>query len=86
MAAGCVSTKSVEYVPPPPPQLLAPDISLLKECLGPVRLPKGTITQRDVERLWITDRKALIDCGKRHKALRDYYYERDKRIREGRTL
>lgn len=70
----------------PPPQLLEPDLSVLKDCLGPTRLPKGTLTQRDVERLWITDRKALIDCGKRHKALRDYYQERDKAIREGRVL
>lgn len=66
--------------------MLEPDLSVLKDCLGPVRLPKGVITQRDVERLWITDRKALIDCGKRHKALRDFYHERDKAIREGRTL
>jgi hypothetical protein len=73
-------------VPLPPPQLLEPDLSVLKDCLGPIRLPKGTLTQRDVERLWITDRKALIDCGKRHKALRDFYQERDKAIREGRAL
>lgn len=55
---------------------------MLVDCLGPVRLPDGVITQRDVERLWITDRKALIDCGKRHAALRDYYEERDAALRK----
>ncbi|TPM59364.1 anaerobic dehydrogenase [Mesorhizobium sp. B2-2-4] len=50
-------------------------------CLGPVRLPKGQLTQRDVERLWISDRKALIECGSRQKALRDYYHDRDAAIR-----
>ncbi|RJT32868.1 anaerobic dehydrogenase [Mesorhizobium waimense] len=50
-------------------------------CLGPVRLPSGELTQRDVERLWISDRKALINCGKRHAALRDFYHERDADLR-----
>ncbi|RWO20744.1 MAG: anaerobic dehydrogenase [Mesorhizobium sp.] len=50
-------------------------------CLGPARLPQGAITQRDVERLWISDRKALIQCGKRLKALRDFYQDRDAALR-----
>jgi len=85
-AAGCASTQSVKYVPAPPPQLLDPDLSVLKVCLGPTRLPEGAVRQRDVERLWITDRKALIECGERHKALRDYYQVRDQAIREGHDL
>ncbi|WP_210239500.1 MULTISPECIES: dehydrogenase [unclassified Mesorhizobium] len=78
-AAGCVSTQSIKVLPPP--TLSEPDRSLLVLCLGPVRLPKGQLTQRDVERLWISDRKALIECGSRQKALRDYYHDRDAAIR-----
>ncbi|TGR33663.1 anaerobic dehydrogenase [Mesorhizobium sp. M8A.F.Ca.ET.202.01.1.1] len=52
-------------------------------CLGPVRLPKGELKQGDVERLWISDRKALIQCGGRHKALRDFYHDRDAALRGG---
>ncbi|WP_172352671.1 dehydrogenase [Mesorhizobium sp. NZP2298] len=80
MAAGCVSTRSIN-VAPPPPQLSEPDRALVKACLGPVRLPKGELKQGDVERLWISDRKALIDCARRSKALRDFYAERDAAIR-----
>ena len=54
---------------------------MLIACLGPVRLPAGQLKQKDVERLWISDRKALIECGGRLKALRDYYADRDKAIR-----
>jgi hypothetical protein len=54
---------------------------LLIACLGPVRLPKGQLTQRDVERLWISDRRALIECGGRLKALRDFYADRDAALR-----
>jgi hypothetical protein len=50
-------------------------------CLGPVRLPKGELTQAAVEKLWISDRKALIECGRRNTALRDFYADRDKAIR-----
>lgn len=80
---GCVTTSRSISAPPPPPMLSEVDRTLLVDCLGPVRLPAGAITQRDVERLWITDRKALIDCGKRHAALRDYYLERDAALRRG---
>ncbi|TPJ86993.1 anaerobic dehydrogenase [Mesorhizobium sp. B2-5-12] len=58
-----------------------PDRSLLIACLGPVRLPKGELRQKDVERLWISDRKALLECGRRFGALRDFYADRDKAIR-----
>lgn len=82
MAAGCVSTQSIK-VSTPPPTLAEPDRVLIKACLGPVRLPKGELKQGDVERLWISDRKALIDCARRSKALRDFYAERDAAIRGG---
>ncbi|MBZ9659757.1 dehydrogenase [Mesorhizobium sp. ESP-6-4] len=74
---GCVSTRFISQ----PPALSDPDRTLVAECLGPVRLPKGALTQRHVERLWIMDRKALIECGRRHKALRDFYAERDAALR-----
>jgi hypothetical protein len=46
-----------------------------------VRLPKGELKQGDVERLWISDRKALIDCGRRLRGLKEFYAERDAAIR-----
>ena len=76
-AQGCGSTRYISV----PPQLTEPDRALVRDCLGPVRLPQGTLTQGDVERLWIGDRKALIECGRRHKALRDFYAERDAAVR-----
>jgi hypothetical protein len=39
------------------------------------------MTQRNIERFWTADRKALIDCGKRHAALADFYKDRDARLR-----
>lgn len=53
----------------------------MADCLGPVRLPKGELTQRTVERLWIKDRKALIECGRRLRGLKEFYAERDAAIR-----
>ena len=35
------------------------------------------MTQRDIERFWSRDRVSLVDCAKRHAALRDFYQERD---------
>ncbi|MFC3326190.1 dehydrogenase [Mesorhizobium cantuariense] len=79
-AAGCVSIPSDRFIATPP-VLSDPDRSLLIACLGPVRLPKGELKQTDVERLWISDRKSLIECGRRLKALRDFYHDRDAAIR-----
>ncbi|MER9188632.1 dehydrogenase [Mesorhizobium australicum] len=79
--AGCASTQSIN-VSVPPPQLDEPDRALVKDCLRPVRIVQdGVVVQRTVERLWISDRKALITCGKRFKALRDFYHDRDAAIR-----
>lgn len=49
----------------------------MKACEGVVDLPNRALTQRDVERLWIGDRKSLIQCSKRHKALADFIKQRD---------
>ncbi|TPK18348.1 anaerobic dehydrogenase [Mesorhizobium sp. B2-5-7] len=61
--------------------LADPDARLVAACLGPVRLPRGQLVQKDVERLWISDRKALIQCGRLHRALRDFYHHRDAQLR-----
>lgn len=49
-----------------------PDSALTKDCNLPVPLPDQPITQKMLEKLWISDRQALIDCGRRHKALGDF--------------
>lgn len=41
------------------------------------------MTQRDIERYWSRDRISLVDCGKRHDALTEYYVERDAALRGG---
>ncbi|WP_292325649.1 anaerobic dehydrogenase [Mesorhizobium sp.] len=43
------------------------------------------MTQITVERLWISDRKALIECGRSKKALHDFYQERDAAIVGGKV-
>ncbi|WP_318761829.1 dehydrogenase [Aminobacter niigataensis] len=78
MAAGCASTPFIR--PAVPPQLERADTTLTAACNRPVRLTVE-MTQRNIERLWTADRKALIDCGKRHGALVDFYNDRDARLR-----
>lgn len=56
---------------------------MLRECVPPARLPQRALTQRDVERFWITDRQSLIDCAKRKGALQDFYAERDRLVAGG---
>ena len=73
LTVGCVSTRSGSIVKPAPrPIILAPDSALTKGCDLPVLLPDQPITQRMLEKLWISDRKALLVCSKRHKALGDF--------------
>lgn len=43
------------------------DTRLRQKCAGTVRLPKGALTQAQIERLWKTDRLGLVKCGKLHK-------------------
>ncbi|WP_436118155.1 anaerobic dehydrogenase [Phyllobacterium sp. LjRoot231] len=61
------------------PIIAMPDSALLKGCNIPVLLPNKPLTQALVEKLWISDRQALIECGRRHKALGDFI----KKQREG---
>jgi len=60
-----------------------PDSALLRECGSPAALGDGPLTQAQVEDLWITDRAALLDCYRRHLALRNFVVDRDDRLRGG---
>jgi hypothetical protein len=67
-------------VPPKPPQLIKPDSALLLKCIGPVDIGTESLTQGQLERLWITDRERLLSCVRRHAALRDFYADRDAQL------
>ncbi|AGB71042.1 hypothetical protein [Rhizobium tropici] len=72
---------STRYVSPPPaPQLAKPDSALTKDCDAPVNIGDKALTQEQTENLWIPDRKALLECRRRHAALRDFYADRDSRL------
>jgi hypothetical protein len=73
--AGCTTTGTV--APPDRPRLDAPSAMSMQDCLLPVALPPGEMTQRDIERYWGTDRKHQVECAKRHAILRDYIIDRD---------
>lgn len=32
-------------------------------CARPVQIPSGWVSDAQIERLWRTDRQALLDCG-----------------------
>lgn len=49
-----------------------PDSELLKACERPGEIPNKPLVQRLVEKLWISDRKKLLDCAARQGALADY--------------
>ncbi|MBB6299891.1 anaerobic dehydrogenase [Rhizobium leucaenae] len=60
-----------------------PDSALTKDCDAPVNIGDKQLTQEQTENFWIPDRKALIECRRRHAALRDFYADRDKRLAGG---
>lgn len=80
LLAGCGTTQGIA-VPPPPPNLVQPDSRLTEDCPRPGVLPDRPLTQREAETLWRGDRGALVACGKRHAALRDFYADRDSALR-----
>ena len=51
-----------------PPRLDPVDLVLTRPCELPVPLPARDLTDREVVRLWGTDRKHLVDCANRHQA------------------
>lgn len=79
LAACSVSTKSIS--PVKPPVIAAPDSVLMKLCALPANIGNKSLTQEQVEDLWITDRTALLDCYRRHLALRNYIIDRDDALR-----
>jgi hypothetical protein len=79
LAACSVSTKSIS--PVKPPAIAAPDSALMKECSLPVNLGNKPLTQEQVEDLWIADRTSLLECYRRHLALRNYVIDRDDALR-----
>lgn len=81
LTACSVSTQSVN--PIKPPVLVAPDSRLLKTCGLPINLGAEALTQARVEELWASDRYALLDCYRRHLALRNYIVDRDDVLRGG---
>lgn len=81
LAACSVSTKSVKVIPVTRISLAAPDSALLRKCDLPVDLGSGALTRGQLERLWITDRAALLACGRRHGGLAEFIKERDDALR-----
>lgn len=55
-----------------------PPAKLTKNCRTPTDLPSRDLSAGEVERLWGDDRVSLIVCGRKHRALRDFYRNRDK--------
>ncbi|KRA58156.1 hypothetical protein [Rhizobium sp. Root651] len=81
LAACSVSTKFVS--PVKPPAIAAPDSALMKLCALPANIGNKPLTQEQVEDLWIADRVALLECYRRHLALRNYIVDRDDALRGG---
>lgn len=80
LVSGCVTTK--EYVPvAPPPLILTPiDSSLLSDCKLPIQLPEKNLSQKEAEKLWTVDRKDILDCMNKHKALVKVIKFRDEQL------
>lgn len=72
-----VSTRYVKAAP----QIVRPDAELMKACDLPVNLGENPIAQAQLEKLWITDRQRLLECYRRHLALRDFVVDRDDALR-----
>lgn len=53
----------------------------MKACALPANIGSKPLTQEQVEDLWITDRSSLLECYRRHLALRNYVIDRDDALR-----
>ena len=40
-----------------------PELAVTQKCKLPVSLPDRDLTQAEVEKFWMRDRKALLECG-----------------------
>lgn len=79
LPACAASTKYVSRAP----VLAPPDSALMKECDLPKNLGESALAQAQLERLWITDRRRLLECYRRHLALRDFVIDRDAGVSGG---
>ncbi|NKK31569.1 anaerobic dehydrogenase [Rhizobium leguminosarum bv. viciae] len=50
-------------------------------CALPIDIGNGPLSQANLEDLWISDRQALLDCYRRHLALRNFVIDRDDALR-----
>ena len=48
---------------------IKPELAVTQKCQRPVKLPDRELTQVEVEKYWLKDRKALIQCGVTKEAL-----------------
>ena len=71
------SASTALVAPSDHPRIVDPDSALTQDCKLPTNLPLTALTQRQIEAYWSTDRLSLVDCGKRHAALRDFIAQRD---------
>ncbi|WP_421869087.1 dehydrogenase [Pararhizobium sp.] len=79
LPACSVSTRSVS--PAVRPQIATIDSALLQKCDLPIDLGTNALAQAQLEKLWISDRKRLLTCYRRHLALRDVVVSRDAGLR-----
>ncbi len=77
LLAGCSLSPKPLVTPPPRPQVTAPSQSAMADCIGPVKLRTGPLTQQQAEIAWGVDDDHLIDCAARHKILANYIRKRD---------
>ena len=54
-----------------------PPRALIKDCPDPKFLPTRALSAGQVERSWGADRAHLVECKRRHQALRRFYQNRD---------
>lgn len=62
---------------------MKPDTTLTKECKDPVVLPNRALTQQEVEKYWLEDRKNLKLCKVEKNGLVEFYTYRDEELTNG---
>lgn len=68
--SGCTTTSEVRVLPPTSVEPYI-DSKLLEKCKRPIKVPERALAQLEIEEYWMIDRKNLIICGDRNKALGD---------------
>ncbi len=59
------------------PRLSPLDLTLTRQCDAPSAIPPRDLSERDVAKLWGSDRLALKDCARRHAATVSIIEHRD---------